>query len=1409
MHEGADPALHHATASWCTRASGMVGDGAGGFTALLALTREGIGLRRRWDRADREAPLRRELLRLLPALQSLAQQRLAEGIESGEAAAGRWVDLVVEQIRDDDQYLVGLLSDYFHAPEPAAFAIECFRDDLHWLSTQVAVLDGSRGIDFLGRVLLEQETLEHQIESWDSAGHAVSASEQAGAPTSPGASPKPGGVGGEPTRSPAEAADVSAAGHLSRLRAAARRLRAVALARQVTTLLDRPDPEDGEGWYRTWQAASRLAARLDSDLPAAGDDEDSLPGDGPARVEALRRVAGDRWRGALEGLEPEQRDGALAHAADDLGNTARETLTFLDDLSLSDSVRSLEILDDDLRRVREAADERGPVRRSLQRDRRAVAAELQERRIAWRMEQLFGHGFVAALERTILVLLLLFVGMLLLEGPLIERENARMAAAGQTGHGPAATVFAWADLGICLVFLFDFCLKLALAKRRGLYLWRNWLTGLVPAIPFGFLGYAVSWLAAASEVEGLTLLRFLRYLRLPRMARWLRIARPVLRAMRVVGFLLRASDRLVRQLAPLVNRNLVFFERGGVIGAEPPYRAGLVALRERFDYRAAETVAWLPVGVRQAFVRTRIDDMLAMLSSPRAGGVVPGSSVSGAAVRDFPVEEIINRLLSATPAGISDRIGSNLVQSVTRWCRALDVFGVRRLPVVRDLVAASRLPSPYDTTAQVANRIGHLLGQSLDRLYWVADLYGTVTSPQLVDSVGEYLVKATARPAKRLLLFGVGFLAVSQLALLIDVAWLDTLARLLRRLVGLPLIVLGGACALPLMLGIWFRQIAGEATDFFRQVAEAQFITATKRIKRNMARSQRAVFDARVLAPEAALDADAVHPARAAAAQLWDEYLDGPPFHSTDTGTTNHLLGNLALVSLRETRLRYTRRERKRLRRLDLGNTRASLRGPYLWFRFISRSLAHHTAKLVENYNAFALPLVRAPTAEDDEILAYAEWLEKRLGKPVAEIELPAPFRRRLDRLGGPAGRRGARPRPSHCYQGNDFTSIHFLSDDAEVDRDVRRRYGDVVADLMRRDRHDNFRRVFRTYPFHRRLRDRRTLNPLSLYERHMAGGRVLLVPFKLLGLGLAWAARVVGVLGSVVREVRNPGVRELSPIDDPDPFEVARRKIHRMRKPVFMECLRMRARFDPEYLGIVPPGATAGVRESSVVQVEDDLEQIGAVPSVRRRFRDMASQRRRQMLEFRDWLQRRGGTYSSEALRAMAIAYTVDHRGARSRLEDVGLLERAFHETLAAQARSQQVLPRGSAASAWCRLWNRRRLNRLFDQPSFAHLDRRQRAACRRCVCRRRGPLPAALRRLTPRGPGGADPAGDAWKALAAVGRDPATWTRQLVILRAVQTLTVLDLDTYTRLVHELGEYDPRTRPKSPGGLPTAQGAS
>ncbi|HUT91949.1 MAG TPA: ion transporter [Thermoguttaceae bacterium] len=1457
MDNTVDYALYEETTAWCGRAEEAVGDLPAECCECCELVREGILLRRRWDRIDADAPLRRQLMRLLPAVQTIAQHRLTETIDDPGSAASELVSLVLGQLDEDDEYLMGLLNDDTHSPESVAFAVECFRDDLHWLSALVAVLDGSRGVDFLGRVLLEEEALEREMHIWEN----ERSSPAAGPGTALGSATgveSVHAVAAEPTAdSEAQAASpppadsrATVSSVLDELRTAAHRLRATAIARQVESLLEQPDPDDWLGWFHTWQAASRLAIRLDPELleagpagleleqgadelpagqPSAGTPSAGIPSSGTLSpsgalsadamqsVEAFRKRAADRWNACVAELPAEQGSLALKHAAEELSDTGSETLTFLEDLSLESAVRSLEILEDDVAACRQALKRqggqglRGPGR-ALRREQAAIAGELQERRLAWRMESLFGRGFVTALERLILVLLFLFVIMLIVERPLLRYEAAHWQTAAASAHTLVQTVFAWTDLTICLVFLTEFTLKMALARRRWLYFRRNWLTGLLPSIPFGFIGYAVA--AGATGLESVLLLRLLRYLRLPRMARWLRIARPVLRIMRLVGFLLKASDRLVRQLTPLVNRNLVLFERAAVAAPEPPYRSKLTALRERFYYRAAETIHFLPASGRCQLAKARIADLTAMLSSPQVAQLSSVVPAQAAPAREIPVEGIVNRLLSATPAGISDRIGHTLAHSVSRWCRALDVVGLRRLPLVQDLVSASRLPSPYETTARVANRIGLLLEHLLDRVYWMADLYGTVTSPQLVDSIGERMVKGTERPTRRLFVLGAAFLAVWYLARLTGIPTLEHLSVQLWRLVE-ALWVLALLCAVPLLLGLWFRRIAGEATEFYRQVAAAQFITATKTLKRRLAEEQHDFLVRRTIAPEEQMAAgggpSADEPAdsvRAAVERLWEEYLDSPPFHESDTATTSQLLGNLTLVSLRETRLGYTPTRSKRLRQLDIANTRFSLRGPHLWFHFVTRSIGHQTAKLVESYNAFALPLSRAATAEDWEIRRYVRWLEKRLGRPADEFDLPPALRQRYEALSPQTGKAAPRRAPlGRFYQGNDFTAIHFLSADEELEADVRRRYGNQVADLMRRDRRDNFRRVFRTYPFHRWPKQRRTFNPLVLYQRHLAGGRVLLLPLKMVVWGTVLLARAVRLVGGIVREVRNPHVRELSLVEDPDPFEVARRKIHRMRKPLFLECLRMRAEFDPEYLGIVPPGASAGVGESSVVQVQDDLSRIGADPSVKHEFRQLATARRRQMIELRRWLRRFGHEgLSRSSLRAMAIAYTIDYRGVRTRLEAAGLLERTFNEAIADQARRQcpPALRGGSLASLWCGLANGRRLRRLFRQPTFRHLDRRQRAACRRRVCRERGPLLLALGQLTTGRRAGEDPVEDARRELSEVARDPDPWSRQLVTLRAVQTLSVLNLDTYCKLVYDLGEYAAYpadgTQPPAPG---------
>ncbi len=1400
--------LSDQTASWCRRAEDLLRSAPAGWEEPLALVREGISLRRRWDPREPAAPDRRRVLRLLPALQTLCQMRLAEGIGREEPPPGL-VKIAMQHIAEDDQYLAELLGSADVAAGSVAHGLESFRDDLHWLGTVVALLDRQQGVDFLGRILLEQETLERELESCGD---------------------QPASFSGSQEKTGAQTPEAS---QTESLRWGAQHLREAALARQVESLLSQPEPQDCEGWYGAWQAASRLASRLEgAPSPAAVPDEGSrgpLP-DTPApskdstdrapqersettcrALDEYRLRAVQRWAEAVAALPEARRDEVLRGAVSNLADAAAESMTFLEDLPLARAVRILEVLSEDaatcletLKRHKTAG--LRPARRRIRRGQAAIRGELQDRRLTWRMESLLGRRTVEHLERFMLLLLVLFLVLLVAEAPLVRYEDRHWhPGVYESGRGVVEAVFAWIDLAICLAFLAEFGLKMTLAQGRWLYVRRNWITGLLPAIPFGFLVWSTQRLSVAmvEEAELFVLLRALRYLRLPQMARWLRLARPALRLVRLVGFLIWASDRLVRQLRPLLNRSFVVFERATLEETAVPYRTALAGLRERFHHRAAEVLAGLSRPLRLGLVRGRIEDLTEMLSSPAAAmPILPRPAEEGTS-REIPLEEIVARLLTATPAGVSQRVSRSLAQSVARWCRAFDVFALRRLPLVRDLVAAGRLPSPYDTTARAANSIGQLMEHQLERVYWFADLSGIVTAPQLVDSIGEWMVRGLAGPARRFIFWGGLFLVFSYLAGLIPP--LEVAAHVVERLVGAPLVVLGILCLLPMFLGMWFRQIAGEASDFYSRVAEAQFITATKRLKHRLAQQHRAFLHDRVIAPEMELapaagptdpgGRDHAEAARATVELLWQDYLDGPPFHRSDTRTTTQLLGNLALVSLRETRLGYGRRQRKRLRRLDLAHTRGSMRGPYLWFHFISRSLTQQTARLLVQYNAFAIPLDRVAAADDVQVRRYAQWLSRRLGKPIEQVAIPPVLAERIAALppegpGEPAPTKRNGRVPS--FQGTDFTAVHFLSTDPALEAGVRSRYGDVLAGLMRRDRRDNIRRVFRTYPFHRWPKERRSFNPLVFYQRHLAGGWVLLLPLKLLWWLVLLGGRMLRRLVAGVREVLHPNPADLSALAEPDPFAVAVRKIHRMRKPLVMECLRMRAEFDPEYLGAILPDGPRRTHGPSSPPVEEDLAMIGAGPDVKRRFAREAADRGRQAVEFRHWLGRLNlDGFSGESLRAMAIAYTIDHSGVRSRLEATRLLEKVFEEAKDARP------PLGRRGLGWLRRlsWRRARfdrlVNRVFQQPAFAAYPAEQREACRGLLRERRKRTGPALRRLAAGGAAG-DPVEESRKALAEVGRDPGPWSRQLVALRAVQALSILDLKTYCDLVAELGEYGP-----------------
>ena len=143
-----------------------------------------------------------------------------------------------------------------------------------------------------------------------------------------------------------------------------------------------------------------------------------------------------------------------------------------------------------------------------------------------------------------------------------------------------------------------------------------------------------------------------------------------------------------------------------------------------------------------------------------------------------------------------------------------------------------------------------------------------------------------------------------------------------------------------------------------------------------------------------------------------------------------------------------------------------------------------------------------------------------------------------------------------------------------------------------------------------------------------------------------------------VVREILHPRVDQDEDVPS-DTYWAALRKIHRMRKPVFMGSLWLRARFDAEYLGLPLPSAPPGIAAHPLM--ESDLDFIGASRQDRIIAEQIRSGHQRRLEWIGRWLQQFGWTFDQlpeylvreipyltnrggEALRAVVAACVLDH---------------------------------------------------------------------------------------------------------------------------------------------------------------------
>jgi hypothetical protein len=930
--------------------------------------------------------------------------------------------------------------------------------------------------------------------------------------------------------------------------------------------------------------------------------------------------------------------------------------------------------------------------------------------------------------------------------------------------------------------------------------------------------------------------------------------------MRVVLILLRFSDRLVRRMAGLLNRNIILFEPLQAQKAESSDRHRLLTLRSELEQAKTAIEPRLDRDQRRLLAVRILGDLDCRL------GCLPIPVIEEAAEdgpgREIPVEAVVERLIQMTPERLVDRMGPAFVTSVDRYLRLLDLPLIRQLPGFRNLVAY-REKSPAESVALAANYLGHLIQRALNVIYFFADLQGTLSPPVFLDRLGATIVNATRTPAKRLLMFGsiflFFFLIVNALSILKP---FRGVVDKLQTLMGLPVIILGVICLAFWLLGAWFRKIANQSADFCEKVVEAQFAAHTKGLK-SRRRDQDADFLAeRVIDPEMMLrsaddrlpevdqpgkDEEPLRHGRFLFENrelaflrnvrlLYQDYLDGSPLHRSDTKASVQLLGNLALSNLRRSHLGHLLRESRTLDRLDLSRSGSLFGGPYLWFNYITRMLVQETAILILDYNRNAIPLDRLACSPDSVRRKFGCWLAGRLKIDPQEVWLPEQATPQPASTAGPGAgsgpedcrdeitansHRSGRRDTSAFLETVEFTAVDFLADDVEREAEICARFGPQVAELVRRDREQNVRRAFQSFPLHELPLAARTINPATLYESYLARGRVVLLPVRLARtLGKACWMGVRSIF-RVVREILNPQVDRQRPIPS-DTYWAALRKIHRMRKPVFMGSLWLRARFDVEYLGLPLPSAPAGIASQSLM--ETDLDYIGAT----RRDRIFAEQVRRQhqvRLEWvLRWLDQFGWTFNDlptylareipflanrggESLRALVAACVLDHDDIATLALAIEALKRVLVHA-ADPTQDTGKLPTGlpDPVLNLRKLWHpvhrcKRPVADLFELPCFAVYSRSQQRRILHYLRRHRRAIRGWIKVVL--GQGAADP----WATVKARMRDVLLrtdlWSDQILVLRAVQTLTMLDLQHNCELVWSLGGY---TRSEPGGAEPDAQ---
>ncbi|MFG0317456.1 MAG: hypothetical protein ACF8XB_09295 [Planctomycetota bacterium JB042] len=1348
-------------------------------------------------------------------------ERLASATPDAAAALGDGTSAALEELENDAR---SFLRDASLAPDVAARAFALLRARCRLLRSTVRAVEGDGGADDTPFRLVELQEIENALRR----------------ESDPVVAP--------PDRPPEdeETVDADVRPETAPLRERVARVRLEILSRRAERQLSRAarvardgaNDETAAEVFRTFRGLDATEVRLSSRAEDVPEEERAPLVASSERLAAERGRLEDRFFEYVDRIESaaglrivedlaleligELDEARLTHVdARDLATIERlERQRRLGERMTRSFGRALRRLPDAERAVLEEADAGlytpARVRRKLRRMSRRLKDLASDLRLARRLDAVFGRRLVERWEAMIFWLIVAVLGLI------VVAHHSDPPAPGEVPW----TV--WADTAICSVLLLDFTVRWLLSPRRLDHLRRRFLTELVPSIPFGLV----------ANLENVGGLQFVRLLRLGRVLRVLQLLRPAIRFFRLLLFVARASDRVVERHGWLLNHNIVFFTDAVKDERVPTLLKRARDLDAWIARAASESVASLPAAARCASAEARVALLEAEIEEVRPDDGRPAPSPRATsllgAVRDFDVDDVIRTLRDLNPHRIAEYMGVDFARQVTSSLRFFRLPLLRRLPLVRYVVGPDGLGDPLGTTARLGRVLGDVLALSRRCVTWFADLYGSITGAQFLDRIGLQLVKATERPAKRLVLFsailGVALLLVKTTRLEL----LDQVADALLRFLWGPVLILGLLCLVPLALGLWLRKIAGQAADFYDRVAEAQFLGLTETVKESCAEDYLRFLAQRVMLPEVRLR-DGADPGvgdglvdrfvrmglddplvgRAAGREMiaferagfphcasmflfYRTFLDGAFFHANDTQIASLLLGNLTLENIRENRLRYDRKQRRRLERLDIGRGKGGVTGPYVWFNFITHSVSQLTARLILEYNRHCIPLDEMPAADGSDRELFQRWLEHRHRR--SRLKRSGVHLREEDGAGEGDG--------TLLYRTTEFNALHFLTVDERRDEEVRERFGEMVLTLLREDREVLIRTIFGTFPMQRLPKERRTFNPYRFYRRWFARGRVFLSPLFAVGFAFKAARLLLSRFVMIVKDVLDPDRRTLRELPVRAGFDVARRKIHRMRRPVVMEAVRLRAEFDVQYLGVPLPGFELVGWEGNLLA--NDLRVLNASEREWQEFRELKSARRREVARLSELLRATGGIpefvaevvrrnphlkdRERESMRAATTAFVCDHDRIAS--------------TLAARAALKERLERAEEApvrrAPLFRAALRRRVTRdrvrqvlplLVDDADGPDRDALVRSVASTLL--RAGPAAEAeLRTLaTWLPPGCEDPAARAREILLSVAEQPSSWSEQLVAVRTVQSLGMMDLLGYERLIETLGAYEPEEK--------------